>query len=98
MNREETSWGRVRSVDAVEATWCADMYVNPSHRRRGIGQLMGTRQHGLTDAAMDALRQPKLLDEVREEVVQLFAVDPGFEGHPAIKAAAEKVQEQMSIS
>jgi GNAT superfamily N-acetyltransferase len=35
--------GRVRSVDAVGATWCADMYVNPSHRRRGIGQaLLGT--------------------------------------------------------
>ena len=66
--------------------------------RRGIGQLMGPRQHGLTDAAMDALRQPKLLDEVREEVVQLFATDPGFKGHPVIKAAAEKLQEQMSIS
>src|SRR6266850_354695 len=66
--------------------------------RRGIGQLMGPRQHGLTDAAMDALRQPKLLDEVRDEVVQLFAEDHGFEGHPLIKAAAEKVQDQMSIS
>jgi GNAT superfamily N-acetyltransferase len=32
--------GRVRSVDAVGATWCADMYVNPSHRRRGIGQAL----------------------------------------------------------
>jgi ATP-dependent DNA helicase RecG len=66
--------------------------------RRGIGQLMGPRQHGLTDAAMDALRQPMLLDEVREEVVQLFAADPGFERHPLIKAAAEKIQDQMSIS
>jgi predicted acetyltransferase len=32
--------GRVRSVDAVGATWCADMHVNPSHRRRGIGQAL----------------------------------------------------------
>ena len=51
-------------------------------RRRGIGQLMGPRQHGLTDAAMDALRQPRLLDEVRLEVVPPFAADPGFERHP----------------
>jgi len=29
--------GRVRSVNAAGATWCADMYVRPSHRRRGIG-------------------------------------------------------------
>jgi GNAT superfamily N-acetyltransferase len=32
--------GRVRSVDARGATWCADMYVTPSHRRRGIGQAL----------------------------------------------------------
>jgi GNAT superfamily N-acetyltransferase len=32
--------GRVRSVDASGATWCADMYVTPSHRRRGIGQAL----------------------------------------------------------
>src|SRR5215471_3789754 len=35
--------GRVRSVDAVGATWCADMYVNPSHRRRGIGRALLSR-------------------------------------------------------
>jgi ATP-dependent DNA helicase RecG len=72
--------------------------ANEDMRRRGIGQLMGPRQHGLTDAAMDALRQPKLLDEVRQEVVQIFASDPGFNRHPLIKAAAEKLQDQMSIS
>jgi GNAT superfamily N-acetyltransferase len=32
--------GRVRSVDAVGATWCTDMYVNQSHRRCGIGQAL----------------------------------------------------------
>jgi GNAT superfamily N-acetyltransferase len=32
--------GRVRSVDAVGATWCADMYVSPPHRRRGIGRAL----------------------------------------------------------
>jgi GNAT superfamily N-acetyltransferase len=35
--------GRVRSVDAAGATWCADMHVNPSHRRRGIGQALLSR-------------------------------------------------------
>ena len=35
--------GRVRSVDAAGATWCADMYVNVSHRRRGIGQALLSR-------------------------------------------------------
>jgi GNAT superfamily N-acetyltransferase len=35
--------GRVRSVDAAGATWCADMYVSPSHRHRGIGQALLSR-------------------------------------------------------
>lgn len=44
--------GRVRSIDAVGATWCSAMYVEPSHRRRGIGQalmakmLQDDRAHG----------------------------------------------------
>ena len=32
--------GRVRSIDAVGATWCSAMFVEPSHRRRGIGQAL----------------------------------------------------------
>jgi GNAT superfamily N-acetyltransferase len=32
--------GRVRSVDAAGATWCADMYVNVPYRRRGIGKAL----------------------------------------------------------
>ena len=32
--------GRVRSVDAVGATWCADMHVDALHRRRGIGRAL----------------------------------------------------------
>ncbi|RUV13931.1 N-acetyltransferase [Mesorhizobium sp. M7A.T.Ca.TU.009.01.3.1] len=35
--------GRVRSLDAVGATWCSSMYVEPSHRRRGIGQALMSR-------------------------------------------------------
>jgi len=37
---EEEIVGWVRSVDAVGATWCADMHVKDSHRRRGIGQAL----------------------------------------------------------
>lgn len=32
--------GRVRSVDALGATWCTDMYVRPPHRRCGVGQAL----------------------------------------------------------
>jgi GNAT superfamily N-acetyltransferase len=35
--------GWVRSVDAAGATWCADMYVERAHRRRGIGRALLSR-------------------------------------------------------
>ncbi|RUU90484.1 N-acetyltransferase [Mesorhizobium sp. M7A.F.Ca.MR.176.00.0.0] len=35
--------GRVCSLDALGATWCSSMYVEPSHRRRGIGQALMSR-------------------------------------------------------
>ena len=35
--------GHVRSVDAAGATWCADLHVRASHRRRGIGHALLSR-------------------------------------------------------
>ena len=32
--------GWVRSIDVAQATWCADMYVIPEFRRRGIARAM----------------------------------------------------------
>jgi GNAT superfamily N-acetyltransferase len=63
--------GRVRSVDAVGATWCADMYVSPSHRRRGMGQALlsrmmrddrarGSRSSVLTASHTGALLYPRV--------------------------------------
>src|SRR5436190_6483202 len=66
--------------------------------RRGIGELMGPRQHGLTDAAMESLRDPALLDEAREEIQRLVADDPGLDRFPALKVAATRRLEMTSIS
>jgi GNAT superfamily N-acetyltransferase len=63
--------GRVRSVDAVGATWCADMYVSPSNRRRGIGQALlcrmlrddrvrGSKSSVLTASHTGALLYPRV--------------------------------------
>ena len=63
--------GRVRSVDAVGASWCADMFVDPAHRRRGIGQALllgmlwddqahGSRCSVLTATHTGALLYPRV--------------------------------------
>jgi ATP-dependent DNA helicase RecG len=67
-------------------------------RIRGMGELMGPRQHGMSDVAMQALEQPQLLSEVREEAERILKADPGFTDHPALKAAIARRLEQTSIS
>jgi ATP-dependent DNA helicase RecG len=67
-------------------------------RIRGMGELMGPRQHGMSDVAMQALEQPQLLSEVREEAERVLEEDPGFARHPTLKAAVARRLEQTSIS
>ena len=67
-------------------------------RIRGMGELMGPRQHGMSDVAMQALEQPQLLSEVREEAERVLAADPGFANHPTLKAAVARRLDQTSIS
>ena len=67
-------------------------------RIRGMGELMGPRQHGMSDVAMQALEQPELLSEVREEAERVLESDPGFDQNPSLRAALIRRLEQTSIS
>src|SRR6266550_3676939 len=67
-------------------------------RIRGMGELMGARQHGMSDAAMESLRTPELLSEVRQEAERVLASEPGFEHHPLLKAAVARRLELTTIS
>jgi ATP-dependent DNA helicase RecG len=67
-------------------------------RIRGMGELMGSRQHGMSDLAMQALQQPELLNEVRQEAERLLEADPGFAQNPLLKAAVARRLELTSIS
>ena len=67
-------------------------------RMRGMGELMGARQHGMSDAAMQALQQPELLSEVRQEAERILAGDPGFVRHDDLRKAVARRLELTSIS
>jgi ATP-dependent DNA helicase RecG len=67
-------------------------------RRRGVGELMGERQHGMSDLAMEALLRPELLSEIRQEVEELAAGDRGLESWPPLRAAAERRLAETAIS
>jgi GNAT superfamily N-acetyltransferase len=77
--------GRVRSVDAAGATWCADMHVAQSHRRRGIGRALlgrmlrddrarGSKCSVLTASHTGALLYPHM---GYERIGTLFMFAPG---------------------
>ena len=65
---------------------------------RGSGELMGVRQHGAPDLAMDALLNPPLLSEAREEAEALAAIDPTFATWPELRAALERRLEGWALS
>jgi ATP-dependent DNA helicase RecG len=67
-------------------------------RLRGMGELMGPHQHGMSDLAMQGLRQPELLNEVRLEAEQLLEQDPDLSRHPLLAAAITRRLELTSIS
>ena len=67
-------------------------------RIRGMGELMGPRQHGMSDVAMQALERPELLSEAREEAERMLAADPGFAKNPALKKVLARRLELTSIS
>jgi len=51
--------GWVRSIDACDSTWCANMYVRPTHRRCGIGSAL--LAHMLRDDRKRGAKQSVLL-------------------------------------
>ncbi len=67
-------------------------------RLRGAGELMGPRQHGMSDMAMAALQRPELLSEVRQEAQQLLEEDPSLERWPGLWRAAQRRLELTSLS
>jgi GNAT superfamily N-acetyltransferase len=88
--------GRVRSVDAAGATWCSDMHVAPSHRRRGIGRALlakmlrddrarGSKCSVLTASHTGALLYPHL---GYERIGTLFMFAPRRKDAPSRAARA----------
>jgi len=57
---------------------------------RGTGDLSGLKQWGISDIAMDALKNLKMVEAARSEAGHLLDTDPSFSRFPLIKRELEK--------
>jgi len=53
--------------------------------QRGAGELSGVRQWGISDVAMEALKNMKMVEAARSEAVRIITKDPTLSGFPGLK-------------
>lgn len=64
---------------------------------RGAGELSGARQWGVSDIAMEALKNLKLVEAARTEASALIKKDPELKGVPALRALAKLSEERLHL-
>jgi len=58
--------------------------------QRGSGALSGGKQWGISDIAMEAIKNIKLVEAARKEALALVEKDPDLKAHPLMRAHIEK--------
>ncbi len=64
---------------------------------RGAGELSGGKQWGVSDIAMEALKNIKLVEAARTEAAHLVASDPELQQHPALALRALTADKEMHL-
>ncbi len=62
---------------------------------RGAGELYGARQWGVSDIAMEALKNIKMVEAARNEASALIEKDPELKKHPLLAALAKEADEEV---
>jgi hypothetical protein len=56
---------------------------------------VGGKQWGVSDIAMEALKNLKLVEAARSEAVRLVKEDPKLDSHPLLAALAKRAEESV---
>ena len=57
---------------------------------RGAGELGGTKQWGITDLGMEAIKNLKMVEVARAEAIRLIAEDPELSKYPLLKSKVKE--------
>lgn len=64
-------------------------------QQRGSGELYGRKQWGITDLAMEAIKNIKMVEAAREEAAKIIAEDPKLLKHSELKNHLETSNEKI---
>ncbi|MDB5266652.1 MAG: recG [Parcubacteria group bacterium] len=64
-------------------------------KQRGVGELYGRKQWGISDLAMDAIQNLKMVEAAREEATRIVEEDPTLSRHPLLKARIESEKDKI---
>lgn len=62
---------------------------------RGSGELYGARQWGVSDIAMEAIKNIKMVEAARKEAQDIVASDPELARHPLLRALSTRAEEEI---
>ncbi|MES2214036.1 MAG: ATP-dependent DNA helicase RecG [Patescibacteria group bacterium] len=64
-------------------------------KQRGVGELYGRKQWGLSDLAMDAIQNLKMVEAAREEATRIIETDPSLSHYPLLKTRIESEKDKI---
>ncbi|MDB5237200.1 MAG: recG [Parcubacteria group bacterium] len=64
---------------------------------RGAGELVGGRQWGISDIAMEAIKNMRLVEAARAEAARLIKEDPDLAQYPLLKAIVMRSDERLHM-
>ncbi|MCK9578516.1 ATP-dependent DNA helicase RecG [bacterium] len=64
---------------------------------RGPGDFFGVKQWGIPDFAMNALKDPKIIEKIKESADEIIEKDPNLDQFPALKKRLESFSERVHL-
>ena len=88
---ETTSEKSVERLKALKTAKNGFELAEADMQQRGAGELSGARQWGVSDVAMDALKNLRLVEAARAEAMRIINEDRDLSRYPTLQASvAEK--------